>query len=173
MEFLTVYKKVNNIEDPSIRTLCMQILDEHWDDYYTKRFTVRGKRNGLMAGQLAGDALSNLEVMKRVFKGFDIDWDVVQFLLMVYPIYRGLGYSHEEVDGWDYMKTIEMWRDPEYESYIYEWRDSLNKLIKDYPMKKEKGKLIRDILYDVDRSSLEFTVWYQLDRMMKSNLTIK
>ena len=90
----------------------------------------------------------------------------------VSPAYIGPALSKEEIGHWDYMKSVKMYRDPEYKFYIHEWREYIMKCMNKYPVKPSHKRLIKEILTDSDRSSLEYVMWKQLDTMMRSSLTV-
>jgi hypothetical protein len=173
MKHNNVYRLINQVKNPTLRSLLYSIVEDNWEDFYNKPITGFGKQvAGLKGFELVQLQLDNAQALKKMFHDHKIDWDIVQFMIYVYPAFIGKSLSKKPVDGWDYLKVSKIYRDPEYKAYIYEWRDFIQTRMKDYPLDKHRHQLIMDLLYDRDRSSLEYLMWFQIYKMLSSGLML-
>ena len=155
--------KISRIKDASLASFVYSLVEIEWDNFFTKQIVgLTRDTDGKKGAVIAEAIVDNVDFLARKLKTFKIDYDIVYALAYVYPCYIGSRLSVEEVDGWQYMKKYDMWRDPDYKHYIHDWRSVVEGRMDIFRVDKRKKRLVLRAMDMIDDSQELESIIYRV-----------
>lgn len=135
--------KISRIKDASLSSFVYSLVEIEWDTFFQKNIVGLSRDTDGKKGEAIAEAIvDNVDFLARKLKTYKIDYDIVYALAYVFPCYIGSRLSVTEVDGWQYVKKHDLWRDPDFKQYIHDWQDIVAGRMDMFRVEKRKKRLI-------------------------------
>ena len=161
MKDTKIYLKISNIKDPSTRAVVYTMVDAEWDNFFQQRIVgISDKTNRWKGEKITDKLLYLLENMpwKPYCRNPKIQWDALYLSCYLYPAWIGRSLSKEEREGWTYLSTYNIYRDPEYKYKKGDFHEEVLNTMNDFMVSNDILSATHNIFFDKEWT-LTRSIW--------------
>lgn len=154
-----LYNRINEIDDPTYRTMLYYIVEDLWEEFYNKTITTisKGNKKGY---NICSPVLDEWELFSKEMGLSKRERDQGRVLCYLEPAWVGAQLSTEKVAGWKNIAGLyrnPRWKENGKDKFIARLYDYFDKF---YDSKL--GELFRDVYYESfnNRISIIYRVAY-------------